>query len=323
MTDEFGRGPLRDLSTEGRISVWRKMSGWVREEVLHKMGRPAKLENFIASGRLSPHPITSPADTFWTRSVVYWEDWMEASSSSYNSRSYTLDYRKPGYERRLESHSLAVPEVKQLIHEDVIHDFTCDITDIRGISASKSGEHDIRDIDDFPLLRSPELAEPVTEEHLLENMRHAELRLDRMRFAEYPWTERRFYWWNDGGSHHFGSARYQACRLSIPILLTGKLYRYSVNTQMIAALRDKWHFFAIPAKEVFGSFFDAMNAFECPFGNSELPRHMHHTEKNGAALRLIWLDRNHPKATTVARVLSASGFPDFGARLAALAKSGS
>ncbi|HFG3422196.1 MULTISPECIES: DUF6685 family protein [Enterobacterales] len=55
-------------------------------------------------------------------------------------------------------------------------------------------DHDIRDIDEFPVLRCRELAEPVTEEHLRKNMRHWELRLDRMLFAEYPWAERRLYY---------------------------------------------------------------------------------------------------------------------------------
>ncbi|WP_349496513.1 DUF6685 family protein [Escherichia coli] len=70
-------------------------------------------------------------------------------------------------------------------------------------------EHDIRNIDEFPVLRCRELAEPVTEEHQRKNMRHWELRLDRMLFAEYPWAKRRLYWLNDGSSHHFGAARYQ------------------------------------------------------------------------------------------------------------------
>ncbi|HHT0477764.1 hypothetical protein [Klebsiella oxytoca] len=46
------------------------------------------------------------------------------------------------------------------------------------------------------------------------------------------------------------------------------------------SLRQQWHLFAIPADELFGSFFDAMNAFECPLGHSGLPRHMmHDTDK--------------------------------------------
>lgn len=183
MTDESGRGQFAGFLAEGRSSAWRKLASRVREEVLHKLGRPARLEGVIASGQLVAHPITSPANTFWTRSVVNWEDWMDESLSSYPSRPYTLDYREPGYNRRLESNPILVPEVEQLIHEEIIPDFSCNITDIRGISASKSGEHDIRDIDEFPPLRCPELAEPVTEERLRKNMRHGEIRLDRMTFA--------------------------------------------------------------------------------------------------------------------------------------------
>ncbi|WP_368483543.1 DUF6685 family protein, partial [Salmonella enterica] len=180
---------------------------------------------------------------------------MSSSLSSFHSRPWTIDYRKPGYQRRLESHALAVPEVQQLIRKENVPHFSCDITDIRGISASKSMDHDIRDIDEFPVLRCRELAEPVTEEHLRKNMRHWELRLDRMLFAEYPWAERRLYWLNDGGSHHFGATRYQACRLGIAVPLTGRLCRYGVNVPMISAIRQQWHLFAVPADELFGSFF--------------------------------------------------------------------
>nr|WP_306670475.1 DUF6685 family protein [Escherichia coli] len=35
-----------------------------------------------------------------------------------------------------------------------------------------------------------------------------------MRFAEYPWTERKLYWLNEGGSHSFAAAPFQACRLN-------------------------------------------------------------------------------------------------------------
>lgn len=206
---------------------------------------------------------------------------MSSSLSSFHSRHWTIDYRKSGCQRRLESHSLTVPEVQQLISKENVPHFSCDITDIRGISASKSMGHDIRDIDEFPILRYCELADPETKEHLRKNMHHWELRLDRMLFAEYPWAERRLYWLSDGGSHHFGAARYQACRQGITVPLTGRLCRYGVNVPMISALCQQRHLFAVPADELFSSFFDVMNAFECPFGNSGLPRHMHDSEKSG------------------------------------------
>ncbi|EBJ8713026.1 hypothetical protein D1C31_26070, partial [Salmonella enterica] len=64
----------------------------------------------------------------------------------------------------------------------------------------------------------------------------------------------------------------------------------------------------------------AMNSFECPFGNSGLPRYMHDTDKSGVDLKLVWLERGHPRASAVADVLSAAGFPDFGKLLQQLAK---
>lgn len=58
-----------------------------------------------------------------------------------------------------------------------------------------------------------------------------------------------------------------------------------------------------------------MNAFECPFGYSGLPRYMRNTDKSGVDLKLVWLERGHPRASTVADVPSAVGFPDFGKQL--------
>lgn len=44
------------------------------------------------------------------------------------------------------------------------------------------------------------------------------------------------------------------------------------------------------------------------------------TDKSGVALKLVWLERGHPRASAVADVLSAAGFPDFGKQLQQLAK---
>lgn len=119
---------------------------------------------------------------------------------------------------------------------------------------------------------------------------------------------------------HFGAARYQARRLGIAVPLTGTLCRYSVNVQMISVLRNKWHLLVIPKDELFGIFFDAMEAFECAFGCSDLPPRIHDENKSGVALKLIWLDRGNPRANAVAAVLARAGFPDFAKQLTRLAK---
>ncbi|EDV8901874.1 hypothetical protein BGD62_004566 [Salmonella enterica] len=319
MSSESGQKSLNKQPVEKKLSLWRKLSGHIREDIRHSTGHPARLEHIIMTGSLVPVPLNPPADTFWTRSVTHWHTWMEFSESGY-SAPYTLDYRKPGYDRHFECYDLPVPEVEQMICEEIIPDFSCDIVAIKGISASKSLDYDIADIDDFPLKCCPEYAEPVTEEHLRENMRHGELRLDRMIFADYPWANRRYYWHNSGGSHHFAAARYQARQLNIPVPIHGKLHRYSVNVQMIATLLRKWHMFLIPKNDVFGSFYDAMQAFECPFANSSLPRYMHDGYEGSVPLQVIWLERGQAKPDAVASVLSRSGFADFASELNDLAK---
>ncbi|ENY9349134.1 DUF6685 family protein (plasmid) [Klebsiella pneumoniae] len=250
-----------------------------------------------------------------------WDTWLDPSSS-YFARPYTLDYRKPDGTGHLEGLLITIPEAENLIQEEIIHDFQCDISLLKGMSSSKSESHDITDINDLAVLRSPGLTEPVTPEHLQKNMSHGGLRLDRMRFAEYPWSERRYYWHNDDGSHHFSAARYQAGRLQQPVPLTGALHRYSVNVQMVPALRNKWQMFVIPKEELFGSFYDSMKAFESPFAWSALPENMHDPRTSGTELCIIWLERDNARACAAANVLARYGFPDFGETLTGLARYG-
>lgn len=320
MTDNSVKRGSFEIPDIIRAPAWRRLLDWSRDELLHRLGQPAALERAIKTGILVPVPVTPPPDTLWTRSVIGWDEWLSSSSSSfYFARPYTLDHRKPDGTGHLEGHIVSVPEAENLIQEEIIPDFQCDISLMKGMSSSKSLSHDIADINDLAVLRSPEFAEPVTPEHLQKNMSHGGLRLGSMRFAEYPWSERRYYWHNEDGSHHFSAARYQSCTLQHPVSLTGTLYRYSVNAQMIPALKQKWQLFVIPKEELFGSFYDSMKAFESPFAWSALPENMHDSVASGAELCIVWLERDNVKACSVASVLARYGFPDFGEILEDLA----
>lgn len=299
-----------------RAPAWRRVIDWAREEFLHRIGQPAGLERVIKTGVLVPVPLTPPQDTFWMRSVPEWHEWLRYSTSSiYIARPFTLDYRKPDGTGHLEGHIVAVPEAENLIQEEIIHNFQCDISLIKGISSTHSDSGDIVDINDFSIIVKPHYVEPVTPEHLQKNMAHGGLRLHSMLFSEFPWTKRRFYWHNEDGSHHFSAARYQSGVLQKPVSLTGTLYRYSVNTQMISQLRNKWQMFVIPKEELFGSFYDSMKAFESPFAWSALPENMHDSGVSATELCIVWLERDNVKACSVASVLARYGFTDFGEML--------
>lgn len=157
-------------------SVWRKISDALWEEFKHAIGYPENLSRATRTGLLSPVALQRAPDTFWVRSVVSWQTWM---TLSWNGHPYSLHYLQPDDDRRLSGDDVLVSELTQLVKEEVIEDFSCDITDVRGIGASKSEDYDIGDIDEFPMIRCPSFVEPVTAEHLAENMRWGEIRLQK------------------------------------------------------------------------------------------------------------------------------------------------
>jgi len=308
---------IRDSNIDGdlfptRHSIWKKIIRYVYEDICHRMMRPQQLLRYIEEGSLRPLPIKPTPDTMWTRSVIRWDEWKGIARYD-RSTEYRIDYRHPGSRRHmLEMNHLFIPELKTLIEMHVFENYKLDIVEVTGISASKSMSHDIGHIDEFPQMRCSELLEPVTENHLRKNMAHGEIRLDDMRFSDFTWAPRRVHWHNAGGSHHFAAARYQAVRLNISVPIVGKMVRYSVDSFSIRQLRQRWLMYLLPKREVFGKFYKSMTAFECAFGQCQLPRNLHKASCNDEELSIIWLLRENPKSLAVARILDQSGFPNFG-----------
>ena len=122
MNDKKERYISSELSDKTQLSVMRSIVGWGYEKIRHSLGRPGQLERAIASGELIPCPLKTPVDTLWTRSVIYWQDWISPSWIPSDSRQCTIDFYKPGYYRGLERCHLVVPEVQNLISkEDIPH----------------------------------------------------------------------------------------------------------------------------------------------------------------------------------------------------------
>ncbi|ARJ43692.1 hypothetical protein B1H58_17665 [Pantoea alhagi] len=315
------RKDLREVIYPSILPFWKNIIRYFYEDICHKLMRPQQLLRYIEEGSLSPLPIKPAPDTMWTRSVIRWDEWKGIARYDH-STEYQIDYRHPGNRRHiLEMEHLFIPELKTLIKTHVFENHRLDIVEVTGISASKSMSHDISHIDEFPLIRCREFVEPITIEHLHKNMDHGEIRLDDMRFSDFTWAKRRIHWHNAGGSHHFAAARHQAVRLSYPIPLTGILTKYSLDNVSLLRLRKRWSMFLLPKREVFGKFYEAMAAFQCAFGQCELPRNLHNALGVDEQLSIIWLSKDDPKASAVGLALDFGGFTDFGLILDALGNS--
>ncbi|EOU1311489.1 DUF6685 family protein [Cronobacter sakazakii] len=308
MEKESGSGPLNAPYEECRPALWERLVYSLWKDVRHLAGYPEQLKQAISLGALRPVTLQPPPDTFWMRSVVRWDTWM---NGTYCESACTLNYRSPGYDRRFESSAILVPELQELVCRETVDNFSCDITDVSGMAASKSVDYDIQDIDQFPELCAPEYISPVSELRLANNLTHRGIRWDEMRFADYSWTSRRLYWLNCDGSHHLAAARYLAVRTGKSVPLNGTLYRYTLKPDAVKKLQRNWYIFAVPDEEIFHTFYDAMEGFQCPFGHSVLPENLHAAQSCKDMLALIWLPRWQPKTASVAQLLARAGFPDF------------
>lgn len=92
MNDKKERYISSELSDKTQLSVMRSIVGWGYEKIRHSLGRPGQLERAIASGELIPCPLKTPVDTLWTRSVIYWQDWISPSWIPSDSRQCTIDF---------------------------------------------------------------------------------------------------------------------------------------------------------------------------------------------------------------------------------------
>lgn len=217
-----------DLDTNGvefpilkRPTLITKIIQILGDHLKHECGRPAQLMRELKSGNMSPCPLQAQPDTFWIRTVPQWDEWPE--NMHWGPKAYSMDYRHLDNNRDYIRVDMHVPAFEHLVIEQIDKNFTCDITEVGGIGASKSSDLDLANIDELPenyRHLTPSFLDPITKEHLEENMAHGEIRLDDMHFSYYPWSPRKLFWCNSGGSHHFAAACNQARQLKIPVPVT-------------------------------------------------------------------------------------------------------
>jgi len=186
-----------------------------------------------------------------------------------------------------------------------------DISEINGLSASKSDLTAFQTLDQMVETNSREMIDELSETKLAKNLAHREIRIlhgNSDYFARYLWDGRTFLM-NNGGSHHFAAARYLASRLNQRVPLRGRLHVYALNSAPVAALRREFEMFVISNKASVGNAFsDAMRSFQSTWLWHPMPRPYEHT-------RAILLPRSEKRSMRVAKALREAGVLDLGAYL--------
>lgn len=200
---------------------------------------------------------------------------------------------------------------------EITNDWTCDISDVYGFSASKSNLIEFADTDEMVETNSPSLIADISHEGLKKNLNHKEIRIlhdpdTTDHFTRYMW-DRRVFLMNTGGSHHFAAAKYIAARLPAKVALKGDLHTYSLNSSTIASLRNEFDIFVISDEpEIFNAFFEAMRSFKATWLWLKMSSPYNES-------RAILLPKSEKRSVRVADAFRLAGIIDLGAYLAGLA----
>ncbi|WP_313172647.1 DUF6685 family protein [Stenotrophomonas sp.] len=274
-------------------------------------GRPTGMKNLLRDHPNICIPVHPPKRCVALSSVVQWHklglqsafDWPRRRQGS------LIGWKKEG--GRYASFEVYLPEFELIGSMSINKDWSCDITELDGFSASKSNLWDFIDTDLMVETNSPEMIDEVTYEQLKNNLDHREIRIIHNRessdhFIRHTWDNRLFLA-NSGGSHHLAAAKYIAKRLHEPVRLSGEIHTYSLNNRAIASLRDKFYILAISDEtETSLKFHDVMQSFGATWLSCALPAPYSDTTIS------ILLPKSEKRSVQVAALLRDAGAFDLG-----------
>lgn len=130
-----------------------------------------------------------------------------------------------------------------IFQTQILNKTTIDITEVDGLSASKSALQNFVTMEQFVEKECLRYFK-VTEDDLRSNLSHSEIRIIHSEgtadhFELYGWSDRLFLS-NCGGSHHFASAQYIAQKLSKPVPITANLYLHSIKQKALMEFNQRY-----------------------------------------------------------------------------------
>lgn len=279
---------------------------------LHNLRVPIALRRALAVLPDAPSVQLSPPRSIDGGCVVRWDE----LGGALNESGHLMGWRaRPG---RYDGITLERPEYRLLQQVREQQDWSCDIAELDGFSASKSVLADFNTTDDLVEANSPHLVDRIDSAKLAQNLAHPEIRiLNRRRtsdhFYRFAWDGRLFLA-NGGGSHHLAAAKYIAARMGRQVELRGRLRTYALNPEPVHALCEDFEMVVLPdSAKLWCATFDALQDLRATWYQHGLPRHA------GRGTVLL-LPKSEPRSVTAAREFRRAGLTSFNAFLDGLLK---
>lgn len=281
------------------------------------LGVPARMLRLLNEQPSLCVQLKKPSAHIGLSSVVPWQDWAERPCSMHRQRKagWAVGWKQSG--DRYTSFEATLPALVRLTKRSTDESWSCDISEVQGLAASKSNLHEFFSMDAMVEANSQEMISNITTTGLQKNLAHKEIRIIHGThgddyFQRHGWDGRVFLM-NSGGSHHFAAAKYIAARLPASVLLTGRLRTVSMNMAAVFELCDEYELFAIsdtPGLSL--AFGDAMRMYGATYLWRDMPTPWEHA-------RAILLPLSERKSRKVAQALRDAGAFNIGQHLFGLA----
>lgn len=284
---------------------WNKVGKWCVDSLREMVGEPVAMRRFLEQHRVA---VLDPTELEETTSIAMssvrpWHAWGDNGVTRCSRAMSGWRDAGGGYE----SISLELAEFNGFGCEEVIEAWSCDITDVHGLLASKSPLRRYPTLDDFAQARAPRYISPISEELLNANLAHSEIRIlhDNSDYLVWHGWDGRVFLANSGGSHHFAAARYIAANLGKAVPLTARLYRRFLNADAVIALAEEFEVFVLSDDAVaLCAFQDAMASCRATYLWRPLPAPLDH-------MRAVFFPRDEDRAARVAREFRRVGAIDL------------
>lgn len=235
-----------------------------------------------------------PIKSIWYNHQLQWHRWILTTNY----------YRK--YNQEIKNIELC--HKKHITDETKNENFICNIKDITGIQSSKDNGNEVENLTNFALQYCSKFISEENAKNMYYNL-NWECHKSIKEYYKLAWSNE-IFWMNSGGSHHFSAARYLSMKLNIPITLYGSLSTFTINSELVSILNERWSLFIFSQYQLSTHFIKSLELFNCSYGLMDVPEGL--ISIDGKKLEILVLDKKEIIPNLVGKYLSLLGFTHIG-----------